>query len=277
MKNRASCAGARTTRSTDVSLIPSSLFPSPRFQRLTRCWTAVDGKLIAVGVLDILPTCVSSVYLYYDPGYSDLHLGTISAMRETLLVRELQARGGPWSKMRWHLLGYYVHSCTKMKYKAEYRPAELLDQADGAWSDIRTIQPLLDQNVMYGWSQPNPRPGPTGAQSLENPNGPWLPSPPPIGFEDPKQLVSNPQTLMRVQCIELASRTRISLLSLFLRSKMAGIELFNLDPPKEEDMDVDDDKDDLDIGKAMAQTTRKVLDGVAALGPMAERMLICLV
>lgn len=240
----------------------------------------MDGKLIAVGVLDILPTCVSSVYLYYDPGYSHLHLGTISAMRETLLVRELQARGGPWSKMQWHLLGYYVHSCTKMKYKAEYRPAEVLDQADGTWSDIRTIQTLLEESVMYGWSQPKPhsRPGPSGVQSLkESPNGPWIPSPPPIGFDDPTQLVSDPQTLMRIQCIELSSRTRINLLSLFLRSKMAGIELFDPDPPEEEELDVGADENDLDLGKAMAQTTRKVLDGVAALGPMAERMLICLV
>lgn len=42
----------------------------------------LDGKeLIAVGVLDILPTSVSSVYLYYDPDYSFLTLGTYSAIR----------------------------------------------------------------------------------------------------------------------------------------------------------------------------------------------------
>ena len=28
----------------------------------------LDGRIIAVGVVDILPHCVSSVYLYYDPG-----------------------------------------------------------------------------------------------------------------------------------------------------------------------------------------------------------------
>lgn len=27
-----------------------------------------DDKLIAVGVIDILPKCVSSVYFFYDPG-----------------------------------------------------------------------------------------------------------------------------------------------------------------------------------------------------------------
>lgn len=41
----------------------------------------LDGKLVAVGVIDILPRCVSSVYLYYDPDYSYMSLGTYSALR----------------------------------------------------------------------------------------------------------------------------------------------------------------------------------------------------
>lgn len=41
----------------------------------------LDGKLIAVAVLDILPHCVSSVYFYYDPDYKFLSLGTYSALR----------------------------------------------------------------------------------------------------------------------------------------------------------------------------------------------------
>lgn len=41
----------------------------------------MTGKLIAVGVIDILPRCVSSVYLFYDPDYSFLSLGVYSALR----------------------------------------------------------------------------------------------------------------------------------------------------------------------------------------------------
>ena len=41
----------------------------------------LDGKIIAVGVVDILPHSVSSKYLYYDPDYSFLSLGTYSALR----------------------------------------------------------------------------------------------------------------------------------------------------------------------------------------------------
>ena len=41
----------------------------------------LDGKIIAVGVVDILPNCISSVYLYYDPDYSFLGLGVYTALR----------------------------------------------------------------------------------------------------------------------------------------------------------------------------------------------------
>lgn len=41
----------------------------------------LDDRIVAVGVIDILPTCVSSVYLYYHPDFSSLSLGSYSALR----------------------------------------------------------------------------------------------------------------------------------------------------------------------------------------------------
>ena len=41
----------------------------------------LNGKLIAVGVIDILPKCVSSVYFFYDPDYNFLSLGTYGSLR----------------------------------------------------------------------------------------------------------------------------------------------------------------------------------------------------
>ncbi len=88
----------------------------------------VDGKLIAVGVLDLLPTSVSSVYLFYDPSFGHLELGKVSAMREILLVQQL-ARMKCFAKtgMEWYCMGFYIHECPKMKYKATFKPSELLD------------------------------------------------------------------------------------------------------------------------------------------------------
>jgi arginine-tRNA-protein transferase len=54
----------------------------------------LDGKLIAVGVVDILPKCLSSVYLFYDPDYAFLSLGIYSGLylivRNYLLVISLE-------------------------------------------------------------------------------------------------------------------------------------------------------------------------------------------
>jgi arginine-tRNA-protein transferase len=47
--------------------------PYGQFHQLYR----LDGKLIAFGVLDILPTCCSSVYFVWDPDYSALSLGKV--------------------------------------------------------------------------------------------------------------------------------------------------------------------------------------------------------
>ncbi|XP_077883025.1 arginyl-tRNA--protein transferase 1 isoform X7 [Ictidomys tridecemlineatus] len=74
----------------------------------------LDGKIIAVGVIDILPYCVSSVYLYYDPDYSFLSLGVYSALREIAFTRQLQEKT---SQLRYYYMGFYIHSCPKMKYK----------------------------------------------------------------------------------------------------------------------------------------------------------------
>lgn len=37
---------------------------------------------MAVGVVDILPSCLSSVYLFWDPDLGPLSLGKLSAMKE---------------------------------------------------------------------------------------------------------------------------------------------------------------------------------------------------
>ncbi|KAJ1373746.1 hypothetical protein KIN20_036242 [Parelaphostrongylus tenuis] len=52
-------------------------------------WYILDGKLLAVSVIDILPRCVSSKYMFYDPDFSFLSLGTYTALREIALTRRL--------------------------------------------------------------------------------------------------------------------------------------------------------------------------------------------
>ena len=84
----------------------------------------VEGKLVGLGIVDALPEVLSSVYFFFDPEHSRRSLGTYSALMEIELARE--------TGRRWLYLGYYVHGCREMIYKARFRPCELLG-ADGVW------------------------------------------------------------------------------------------------------------------------------------------------
>ncbi|XP_051122811.1 arginyl-tRNA--protein transferase 2-like [Andrographis paniculata] len=101
----------------------------------------LDGKLIAVGVIDILPKCLSSKYLFWDPDLAFLSLGKYSALEEIQWVRESQLR---CPTLQYYYLGYYIHSCSKMRYKASYQPSELLCPLRFEWVPYDIAKPLLD-------------------------------------------------------------------------------------------------------------------------------------
>ncbi|XP_051001379.1 arginyl-tRNA--protein transferase 1 isoform X6 [Acomys russatus] len=103
----------------------------------------LDGKIIAVGVIDILPYCVSSVYLYYDPDYSFLSLGVYSALREIAFTRQLHEKT---SQLSYYYMGFYIHSCPKMRYKGQYRPSDLLCPETYIWVPIEQCLPSLDNS-----------------------------------------------------------------------------------------------------------------------------------
>ncbi|XP_053926851.1 arginyl-tRNA--protein transferase 1 isoform X3 [Cuculus canorus] len=103
----------------------------------------LDGKIIAVGVIDILPYCVSSVYLYYDPDYSFLSLGVYSALREIAFTRQLHEKA---PDLCFYYMGFYIHSCPKMRYKGQYRPSDLLCPETYVWTPIEQCLPLLEHS-----------------------------------------------------------------------------------------------------------------------------------
>ncbi|PWZ01862.1 hypothetical protein BCV70DRAFT_198140 [Testicularia cyperi] len=122
----------------------------------------LDGRLIAVGVLDILPRCISSVYVFYDPDpqFKELQLGKISALQEILLGLRL-SRLPHMQDIQHYYMGFYIHSCQKMRYKAEYRPSQLLDCWDNSWHPVdhdsdgdgkEGVRTFLDRGRCFGWS-----------------------------------------------------------------------------------------------------------------------------
>ncbi|XP_041722314.1 arginyl-tRNA--protein transferase 1-like [Coregonus clupeaformis] len=110
----------------------------------------LDGRIVAVGVVDILPTCVSSVYLYYHPDFASLSLGSYSALREVAFTRQLQKQS---PKLCYYYLGFYIHSCNKMRYKGQYQPSELLCPETYVFVPIERCIPSLEQTRYARFNQ----------------------------------------------------------------------------------------------------------------------------
>ncbi|KAL9078046.1 MAG: hypothetical protein Q9157_003044 [Trypethelium eluteriae] len=98
----------------------------------------LDGRLIALGVLDLLPHCVSGVYFLYHSDFEKWSFGKLSALREAALAVE----GG----YQWYYMGYYIHECVKMRYKGDYKPQMVLDPESYEWVSLDgEFRDALDQ------------------------------------------------------------------------------------------------------------------------------------
>jgi len=107
----------------------------------------LDGKLIAVGVVDILPLCLSSVYFFYDPDYHSLSLGVYSALQEIDWVKQAHLTS---PKLKYYYMGFYIHTCSKMKYKGDYHPSDLLCLSSYKWVPLdEECAPRLDKSNSY--------------------------------------------------------------------------------------------------------------------------------
>ncbi|MFC1833416.1 arginyltransferase [Thermodesulfobacteriota bacterium] len=84
----------------------------------------VKDRLAGVGIVDRCSRSLSSVYMYYDPEFSNRSLGTYSAIREIQFCRD---RSIPYYHM-----GFWIPGCPSMSYKSRFRPHEILG-ADGRW------------------------------------------------------------------------------------------------------------------------------------------------
>jgi arginine-tRNA-protein transferase len=102
----------------------------------------IDGQLVAVSVIDVLPACVSGVYAFFVPDLSFLSLGTLTALKEIDQTRELQ-RTRP--SLRFYYMGYYIHSCAKMRYKGRFEPSRLLCPERFTWHYLSRCVAALDR------------------------------------------------------------------------------------------------------------------------------------
>lgn len=85
----------------------------------------LDGKLVAVGVLDILNEYMNSAYFIYDPDYKHLNLGVIGAIRELEYMALIRSEKYN-QNFKWYQLGELVVTCNKVNYKLQYQPGTIL-------------------------------------------------------------------------------------------------------------------------------------------------------
>eukprot|EP01107_Rhizomastix_libera_P013123 TRINITY_DN3499_c0_g1_i1.p1 TRINITY_DN3499_c0_g1~~TRINITY_DN3499_c0_g1_i1.p1 ORF type:complete len:573 (-),score=123.26 TRINITY_DN3499_c0_g1_i1:50-1768(-) len=93
----------------------------------------INDVLVAVAVVDIVPTFLSSVYVFYDPDKPWLQLGKLTALWE---IEYVATCSKILPDFEFYYMGYYIHNCQKMKYKAQYRPSELLCELTHTWVPI---------------------------------------------------------------------------------------------------------------------------------------------
>jgi len=76
----------------------------------------LQGKLLAVAVVDLLDDSLSAIYTFFDPNYAKRSLGVYAILWEIEESKRLD--------LKWLYLGYWIKNCQKMSYKANYHPLE---------------------------------------------------------------------------------------------------------------------------------------------------------
>ncbi|KAH9843904.1 arginine-tRNA-protein transferase [Rhodofomes roseus] len=112
----------------------------------------LDGELIAMGVIDVLPNCVSSVYFMYEKKWEKHSLGKLSALREASLAKEMYDTG--LTDMGFLYMGFYIHSCPKMRYKGDYAPSYLADPEEYTWCPFEQCRPALEGHRYVSFAHP---------------------------------------------------------------------------------------------------------------------------
>lgn len=77
-----------------------------------------DGRLVAVGIVDMTGRVMSSIYFMHVPEIRQAAPGTLSVLRE---IEE-----GARTNHQWLYLGYYIRDCGSMNYKNRFGPHEFL-------------------------------------------------------------------------------------------------------------------------------------------------------
>jgi arginine-tRNA-protein transferase len=80
----------------------------------------LEGRLLAVGVVDMVEEGLSSVY-FFDPAYKEYRLGVFSSLLEIEYVRWMSLSHPHFTN---YYMGFYIANCDKMNYKGSISPTQ---------------------------------------------------------------------------------------------------------------------------------------------------------
>ena len=108
----------------------------------------IDEKIVAVTVIDILPNYLESHYCYYDPDFSFLDLGVITAIREIEYMKSFQELVD--KNLMYYTMGEMSLSVSKLKYKGNYFPTEIMDNYTGIYVLLtEEVKKLISDNECH--------------------------------------------------------------------------------------------------------------------------------
>jgi len=82
-----------------------------------------DERLLGIAVTDMLGDGLSAVYCFFDPEMPHRSLGAFAILSQISMARQLD--------LPYLYLGYWIRDCSKMSYKADYRPMQVF--SGGRW------------------------------------------------------------------------------------------------------------------------------------------------
>lgn len=117
---RETLRGWDPTQLTEDEYATQFAFPSATGREMA--WYDKD-RLVALGLVDITPNCVSAAYFFYAPEIAKCSPGVANVLACVELARSYGAS---------HVyLGYRVEGCPSLEYKGRFRPHELLEGRPG--------------------------------------------------------------------------------------------------------------------------------------------------
>ena len=93
-------------------------FPHPCAREAAFYDDAAGGRLVGVGLFDVTPKALSAAFFFHDPEYARMSLGTANILA---LIGDARRSSRPYV-----YLGYRVEGCPSLRYKAAFRPHELM-------------------------------------------------------------------------------------------------------------------------------------------------------